>query len=90
MRPKDENRAAENPEAKTSEPSPLNDRQQRRKDVAYTPSSETETAAKQDIDSADLDDGIDPRDVRAVPGTGGPDDAGDVDVDPSELNLPQR
>ena len=33
---------------------------------------------------------VDPDDIRAVPGTGGPDDAGDVDVDPDELNLPGR
>jgi hypothetical protein len=26
-------------------------------------------------------------DVRVLPGTGGPDDVGDVDVDPSELNM---
>jgi hypothetical protein len=25
-----------------------------------------------------------------LPGTGGPDDAGDVEVDPDELNLPGR
>jgi hypothetical protein len=31
--------------------------------------------------SADADD------VRVLPGTGGPDDVGDVDVDPGELNM---
>ena len=33
---------------------------------------------------------IDADDVRAVPGTGGPDDVGDVDVDPDDLELPWR
>ncbi|MEF3402611.1 hypothetical protein [Agromyces sp. CCNWLW203] len=91
MRVNDENQAPENPEGTKSEPAPLNDSEQTRKDVAYSPSSEAETAAKQsDVDPAELDDDIDPDDVRAVPGTGGPDDAGDVDVDPDDLNLPQR
>ncbi|KQZ11070.1 hypothetical protein ESP57_08555 [Agromyces fucosus] len=91
MRVNDENRAPGNPEVAKSEPAPLNDTQQIRKDVAYSPSSEAETAAKQDgVDPEDLDDGIDPDDVRAVPGTGGPDDTGDVDVDPDDLNLPSR
>ncbi len=91
MRVNDENQAPENPEVSKSEPAPLNDAQQTRKDVAYSPSSEAETAAKQDgVDPEDLDDGIDPDAVRAVPGTGGPDDTGDVDVDPDDLHLPQR
>lgn len=56
-----------------------------------SPGSETETAAKQadpvpDRVAADVDGD----EVRVVPGTGGPDDAGDVDVDPDELNLPGR
>jgi hypothetical protein len=33
---------------------------------------------------------VDASQIRAVPGTGGPDDAGDVDVDPDDLNLPGR
>jgi hypothetical protein len=91
MRVSDENQAPENPEVSKSEPAPLNDTQQMRKDVAYSPSSEAETAAKQGgVDPEDLDDGIDPDAVRAVPGTGGPDDTGDVDVDPDDLHLPQR
>jgi hypothetical protein len=63
-----------------------------RKDMTYSPASETETQRKQDDDRpASLeDDDIDDADVRVVPGTGGPDDAGDVEVDPDELNLPGR
>jgi hypothetical protein len=62
-----------------------------RKDMTYSPASETETQAKQDDPLPDtVDDDIDPDKVRATPGTGGPDDVGDVDVDPEELNLPFR
>lgn len=61
------------------------------RDTAYSPASEAETQQKQQNPLPDtIDDDIDPRNVRAVPGTGGPDDAGDVDVDGDELNLPQR
>ena len=59
-----------------------------RKDMTYSPASETETRGKQADPLPDtVDDDIDPAKVRATPGTGGPDDAGDVDVDPDELNL---
>ncbi|MFE1646334.1 hypothetical protein [Microbacterium sp. P01] len=62
-----------------------------RKDTTYGPGSERETEAKQNDPLPDgVDDDIDPDDVRAVPGTGGPDDVGDVDVDPADLNLPFR
>lgn len=60
-----------------------------RKDMSYSPASETETQQKQrDPLPEGVDDDIDPDDVRAVPGTGGPDDVGDVDVDPDDLNMP--
>jgi hypothetical protein len=60
-------------------------------DTRTSPGSETETMEKQadpipDRVAADVDESQ----IRAVPGTGGPDDAGDVDVDPDELNLPGR
>lgn len=62
-----------------------------RKDMSYSPSSEAETAHKQQDPLPDtVDDDIDPDDVRVVPGTGGPDDVGDVDVDPADLNMPGR
>ena len=55
------------------------------------PESEDDTEALQDRDvseSAALDDAdISESDVRTLPGTGGPDDEGDVDVDPGELHL---
>jgi hypothetical protein len=59
------------------------------RDTSYSPASETETQQKQnDPLPATVDEDIDPDDVRVVPGTGGPDDAGDVDVDPDDLNVP--
>ena len=58
-------------------------------DDRTSPSSEAETAAKQADPIPDrVAEEVDESEIRAVPGTGGPDDAGDVDVDPDELNLP--
>lgn len=60
------------------------------KDMRYSPASDTETREKQDeaptSPDADVDDDL----VRARPGTGGPDDVGDVDVPAEDLNLPWR
>ena len=57
--------------------------------ASHSPGSEAETAAKQDGSlPEEIDDDIDASRVNAVPGTGGPDDAGDVEVDPDELNMP--
>ena len=86
----------ENPDAASSRPgqsrlSPLSEQESLRKDMSYSPASESETQEKQADPLPDTVDGdIDAADVRAVPGTGGPDDTGDVDVDPDELNLPGR
>lgn len=42
-------------------------------------------------ESAALDDpDIDEDDVNVLPGTGGQDDQGDVDVDPGEINMPRE
>jgi hypothetical protein len=61
------------------------------KDRTYSPASETETERKQEDPLPDtIDDDIDKDDIRVVPGTGGPDDVGDVDVDPADLNMPGR
>ncbi|PSL39341.1 hypothetical protein CLV49_2975 [Labedella gwakjiensis] len=78
----------------SDEPTPtpdvaLSDEEQTAKDRAYSPGSETETAAKQaDGVPATVDEDIDRDDVNVTPGTGGPDDVGDVDVDPGELHMP--
>jgi hypothetical protein len=82
----DENAARRNPETTSAEPAPLDDTEQTRKDVSYSPGSEDETAAKQRDPFPDaIDEDIDASRVRAVPGTGGPDDAGDVDLDSDEV-----
>lgn len=62
-----------------------------RKDTAYSPASETETQQKQEASLDDtLPDDIDKSSVTVAPGTGGPDDGGDIDVDPADLNMPGR
>ena len=82
----DETGSGPNPDAGPAERAALDDTEQTRKDVSYSPGSEQETAAKQrDPLPDDLDDDIDTSRIRAVPGTGGPDDAGDVDFDREEV-----
>ncbi len=69
----------------------VSDREQRAADTSYSPSSERETVASQTQQRSreDLEqDGIDPSRVVAAPGTGGADDAGDVEPEPGDLNLP--
>jgi hypothetical protein len=89
---RDENAEGRNPDdARADAAAPLEDDELIRKDVSYSPGSEAETAAKQaDPMPPELDEDIDESQIKAVPGTGGPDDAGDVDVDPGDLNLPFR
>ncbi|WP_424448800.1 hypothetical protein [Microbacterium arborescens] len=73
-----------------AEQQPLSEPDAVRKDMRYSPASDTETREKQDeaptSPDADVDDDL----VRARPGTGGPDDVGDVDVPAEDLNLPWR
>jgi hypothetical protein len=54
------------------------------KDMSYSPASgrETEQAQDEPCSSEHLDDpDIDQSAVKSVPGAGGPDDAGDIDID---------
>lgn len=57
----------------------------------YDPASEQDTEAKQNepVTSSRTvrEPEVDPDDVQVLPGTGGPDDVGEVDVDEDELNL---
>lgn len=65
--------------------------EQRAADTSYSPSSERETEASQSLQRDDDDlreDGIDPSRIVAAPGTGGADDAGDVEPEPGDLHLP--
>lgn len=60
-------------------------------DTSYSPSSERETEVSQTDQRTDdelEDDGIDPSRIVAAPGTGGADDAGDVEPEPGDLHLP--
>ncbi|MFG6401699.1 MULTISPECIES: hypothetical protein [unclassified Microbacterium] len=63
-----------------------------RKDRSYSPASESETEQKQDQTALPdtIDDDIDADDVQVAPGTGGPDDVGEIEVDADDLNLPWR
>ncbi|POH67799.1 hypothetical protein E3O57_02365 [Cryobacterium sp. TMN-39-2] len=66
----------------------LGDNDQTRKDTSYSPASETETQAKQDEAApSELDPEIATR-VKVAPGTGGPDDVGDIEVNEEDINLP--
>lgn len=66
----------------------LGDNAQEAKDTSYSPASEEETEQKQQDPVPDeLDDDVEDN-VEVAPGTGGPDDQGDVDVDPDDINLP--
>lgn len=59
----------------------MDDDEQTRKDTSYSPASERETAEKQEsTEGAE----------HVPPGTGGPDDSGDLDVGASDLHLPDR
>lgn len=58
------------------------------KDINYSPASDTDTKRLQDQESPALnDEEIDESAVKTLPGTGGPDDEGDIEVDPEELNI---
>ena len=64
-----------------------------RLDTDYSPSSErdVEELQQDQAGSPALDDpGIDRRDVRLLPGTGGPDDTGQIHVDSDELHVPRH
>jgi hypothetical protein len=71
---------------------PLSDDEMVRKDRSYSPSSDRETDARQadpDASEALVGDEIDLEAVVVLPGTGGPDDAGDIRVDTDEMNPPR-
>ena len=72
-------------------PPPPTDAARLPKDMKYDSASETETDQKPDEPLQEtIDRDVDAENVRAVPGTGGPDDAGDVEVSAEELNPPWR
>lgn len=68
----------------------LNEREQRRKDMSYSPASEHETRAKQvaGVPEALGDEAA--AHVVVAPGTGGPDDPGDIRTDLEDMPSPRR
>lgn len=66
----------------------LKDSDQTRKDTSYSPASEAETQAKQSESVPSTIDSEVADKVKVAPGTGGPDDPGDVDVDDEDIKLP--
>jgi hypothetical protein len=67
------------------------DDEQVKRDTSYSPSSEREMQARHDEPQGSValeDDDINPDDVKVLPGTGGPDDVGDIEVSEDDLNLP--
>ncbi|RKT36674.1 hypothetical protein DEU34_1195 [Microbacterium sp. AG1240] len=75
----------------TPETEGLTDPESVRKDRTYSPASESETEQKQaETISDNVDSDIDPDQVEVAPGTGGPDDVGEIEVDPGDLNLPWK
>lgn len=67
------------------------DDEQVKRDTSYSPSSEREMQARDDEPQGTValeDDDINPDDVKILPGTGGPDDVGDIEVSEDDLNLP--
>ncbi|MEA9983707.1 MULTISPECIES: hypothetical protein [Subtercola] len=85
-----ETRHAEKDAAQQHSAHGLSDRDLTALDRADDPQSEAETEVLQNesvSDSAAIDDDIDASDVDVLPGTGGPDDYGDTEVDPAELNM---
>ncbi len=61
------------------------------KDRSYSPASETEIEQRQESPSEShaTDDLENANAVETLPGTGGPDDNGSVDVPDEELNVPR-
>ncbi|MBW9093009.1 hypothetical protein JNB62_04880 [Microbacterium jejuense] len=89
MEPQHENTEGVSVPGEDASTGPLSNSEALRKDMSYSPASESETSQKQADPLPDaLDGDVDPDDVRVTPGTGGPDDEGDVAVDPDDLNLP--
>ena len=59
----------------------MDDDDQTRKDTSYSPASERETAEKQEDTEGS---------GHVPPGTGGPDDSGDLEAAPEDLHMPNR
>ena len=67
----------------------MDDAAAREKDANNAPNSieSTEELQRDPEGSPALDQDIDESAVKTLPGTGGPDDEGDIEVDPGEINM---
>lgn len=65
----------------------LSDQELTKKDTSYSPASEAETQAKQDDPVPETIEPEAADRVKVAPGTGGPDDPGDIEVDPGDIQL---
>ncbi|MET0303189.1 MAG: hypothetical protein ABW040_03975 [Microbacteriaceae bacterium] len=80
----------ENPDRTSDDPMTS---EQTEKDTSYSPASgvEAEQRQKSPDESAATDDAeIDDEAVSVLPGTGGPDDVGEIEPDPGEIHMPHR
>ncbi|RFA09375.1 hypothetical protein B7R54_09105 [Subtercola boreus] len=83
-------RHAEKDAAKHHSDHGISERDQAALDRVSTAQSEEDTEVLQNepiADSDGVDGDTDLADINVLPGTGGPDDDGDIEVDPAELNL---
>ena len=64
------------------------DEQQTERDTSYSPASDTEVRVEQTDPEPVPDE--DTSAVKTRPGTGGPDDAGDIDIENAPIHLPGR
>jgi len=68
---------------------PLDDERQTEKDVSYSPASDRETAERQKSPSeSPATDDVD-AEVKTLPGTGGPDDSGEVSIASGDVDIPR-
>jgi hypothetical protein len=65
----------------------LNDEELTRKDTSYSPASESETQAKQQDPVPETIEPEAAERVKVAPGTGGPDDPGDIEMDIDDIDL---
>jgi hypothetical protein len=80
-----------NPRDDASDSSGLTEEDAVRKDMSYSPASGRETERMQEEHVSDtVDDDIDESQITVAPGSGGPDDTGDVEVDPADIHIPHR
>lgn len=80
-------------DASTDPADSLGDEALTRKDMSYSPASEHDVEHRQahpQSSAATDDPEVDEDAVELLPGTGGPDDVGEIDVEGEPINMPRR